>query len=143
MDQYGPGDPRGLVGDSHGGDLDRPPRQELLTPGSGGSVWLSSRCVEQRLSALHEQAAQIGVALLGRAPELAFTAARSRLRSKPQPGRQIAPGGNRLGSPMLAISALAVSGPIPGTLTSLLLVSFVLCRKSISRSNKAVLRLSC
>jgi hypothetical protein len=71
-----------------------------------------------------EQAAQITIALFADVAELVLAPARVLLRDESNPGREIPPDRNALGSPMLATNAVASAGPTPGMASSRLLVSF-------------------
>ena len=106
-----------LVGERDGCDLGWTPRQQRRKPGPVlGAMDFSVADHGERAG--REQAAQIAIALLADAAKLVFAPARVLLRYQPNPGREVTPRSECLGSAMLATRAVASAGPTPGISSS-------------------------
>src|SRR5271155_509666 len=126
-----------LVGERDGSDLGGPTRQQGGKPGSMLGA-MDFRVADHGERAGREQAAQIAIALFADAAKLVFASARVLLGHEADPGREVPPRSEALGSAMLATKAVANTGPTPGISSSRLLVSFDRCQAMIRRSNASI-----
>jgi hypothetical protein len=111
---YRPDDAGQLVGHGHGGLVVDVALGEFVGPGAEAVRLLVPGVQQHGAGAMDEQAAQVAVAALGDAPQVALEAAGELAGGEAQVTGQVAARGKRRTSPMKATRAVAVNARCPG-----------------------------
>ena len=130
--QHAPSDAGKLIGECRRDDVVMHAFDGSLKPPAEAVLGPICRPQQHDPSRLHEEHAEIAVPTLGNATEDDSIAGRDLSRHKPEPGTEVATAAERDPSPMVATMALAMIGPMPGTVISRWQATSLPARVSIS-----------